>query len=157
MRVHFERVLFLCAGFFTGVWLLLAQPPAKGPDIFVFTNGDQLSGKFVSSSGASVKFKSDVLGDITVDWKKVKELHTASQVAVIRKGVTLVKHSDTSTIPQGTLSVENQEVHLTTPPAPPQSIPVGEAATIIEAIERGRNETDRQRNKVRMVTWPHYA
>jgi hypothetical protein len=132
MRLHFERVLFLCVAFAAGVSLLFAQPTAKGPDILVFTNGDQLRGKFVSSSGASVKFKSDVLGDITVDWKKVKELHTASKVAVIRKGVKLDKHSDTSTIPQGALSVENQDVHLTAPPAPPQSIPVGEAATIID-------------------------
>ncbi len=132
MRVLLERDLILPLVFLAGVALLLAQPQEKGPDIVVFTNGDQLTGHFISSSGAAVKFKSDVLGDITVDWKMVKELHTASKVAVLRNGVKLDKHSDTSTIPQGTLSVENQDVHLAAPPAPPQSIPVSDAATIID-------------------------
>src|SRR5579871_3477284 len=109
MRVLLERDLILPLVFLAGVALLLAQPQEKGPDIVVFTNGDQLTGHFISSSGAAVKFKSDVLGDITVDWKMVKELHTASKVAVLRNGVNLDKHSDTSTIPQGTLSVERSE------------------------------------------------
>ena len=84
------------------------QAPASGSDTIVFVNGDKLAGKFVSSSGSSVKFKSDVLGDITVAWSKVKELHTSSKVAVIRKGVQLGKHSDTAAIPQGTLSMETR-------------------------------------------------
>jgi hypothetical protein len=110
---------------------LPAQAPTPGPDTIVFVNGDKLAGHFVSSSGASVKFKSDVLGDITVDWSKVKELHTSSKVAVIRKGVELRKHSDPSTIPQGTLSMENQNVQVVSPPQPPQSIPVSDTSVII--------------------------
>ena len=109
-----------------------AQAPTSGPDTIVFTNGDRLAGRFVSSSGSAVKFKSDVLGDITVDWSKVKELHTSSKVAVIRKGVQLGKHSDASTIPQGTLSMENQNLQVTSPPQPPQSIPVADSNAIVD-------------------------
>jgi Protein of unknown function, DUF481 len=109
-----------------------AQAPASGPDTIVFVNGDKLAGKFVSSSGASVKFKSDVLGDITVDWSKVKELHTASKVAVIRKGVQLGKHSDGAAIPQGTLNMENQTLQVASPPQPPQSIPVADASVVVD-------------------------
>lgn len=105
---------------------------APGPDTIVFNNGDKLAGHFVSSSGSSMKFKSDMLGDITVDWSKVKELHTSSKVAVIRKGVQLRKHSDTSSVPQGTLSMENQNVQVASPPQAPQSIPVAEASVIID-------------------------
>src|ERR1700693_3708982 len=119
-----------------------AQAPAAGPDTIVFINGDKLAGKFVSSSGSSVKFKSDVLGDITVDWSKVKELHTSAKVAVIPKGVQLKKHGDTSAIPQGTLSVENQNVQVVGPPQPARSIPVSDASIIVDqpSFEKALNQ-----------------
>lgn len=126
------RSLGCCLVLSTLALHLLAQPPSSGPDTIVFTNGDKLAGHFVSSSGASVKFKSDMLGDLTVDWSKVKELHTSSKVAVIRKGIQLRKHSDISAIPQGTLSMENQNVQLESPPQPPQSIPVADASVIVD-------------------------
>ncbi len=109
-----------------------AQPPAPGPDTIVFTNGDKLVGHFVRSSGANVTFKSDVLGDITVDWSKVKELHTAQKVAVIRKDVKLGRHPDAASIPQGTLSMENQNLQLAAPPQSSQSIPVADSSIIID-------------------------
>jgi len=111
-----------------------APEPARGPDTILFTNGDKLAGKFVSSTGASVKFKSDAIGDITVDWSKVKELRTAGKVAVLRKGVTVRKRTDLATIPQGTLNVENQQIELAASPAAPAppAIPVAEANVIID-------------------------
>src|ERR1035438_5997444 len=121
------RLVGCSLGLLLFVLQLAAQGPAAGPDTIVFVNGDKLVGHFVSSSGASVKFKSDVLGDITVDWSKVKELHTASKVAVIRKGVEIHKHTDTSTIPQGTLSMENQNIQVAS-----QTIPVAEASVIVD-------------------------
>ncbi|HTR35186.1 MAG TPA: DUF481 domain-containing protein [Bryobacteraceae bacterium] len=112
--------------------LAAAQPPAAGPDTIVFANGDKLVGHFVRSSGSTITFKSDILGDITVDWVKVKELHTAQKVAVIRKDVKLGRHPDTASIPQGTLSMENQNLQLAAPPQPPQSIPVTESNLVID-------------------------
>src|ERR1035438_6649661 len=112
------RLVGCSLGLLLFVLQLAAQGPAPGPDTIVFVNGDKLVGHFVSSSGASVKFKSDVLGDITVDWSKVKELHTASKVAVIRKGVQLGKHSDTAAIPPRTLSMENQTLQVASPAQP---------------------------------------
>ncbi|HUA98065.1 MAG TPA: DUF481 domain-containing protein [Terracidiphilus sp.] len=112
--------------------LAAADPPVPGPDTIVFTNGDKLVGHFVSSSGANVTFKSDVLGDITVDWSKVKELHTAQKVAVLRKGVKLGRHPDTAAVPQGTLSMEKQTLQLAAPPQPSQSIPVSDSSVIVD-------------------------
>ena len=125
----------ILASAFVITWVSIcirAQTPAPGPDTIVFINGDKLVGHFVNSSGPSVKFKSDVLGDISVDWSKIKELHTSSKVAVIRKGVRLDKHSDPSTVPQGTLSVEGQNLQVSSPPQAPQTIPVSDAATVVD-------------------------
>ena len=62
--------------------LLSAQDakPKPEPDVLVFADGERLVGHFEQSNGTSVKFKSDVVGDVTVDWSKVKELHTSQEV-----------------------------------------------------------------------------
>src|SRR5580658_436541 len=74
---------------------LPAQPaPAKPePDVLIFTNGDKLVGHFAGSTGGSVTFNSDMLGEIHVDWSKIKELRSSTKFAVIRKGVT-IRHKD---------------------------------------------------------------
>src|SRR5579862_9211574 len=99
-------------------------------DVLLFTDGERLTGHFVKSSGSSLTFKSDALGEITVDWSKVKELQSSAKVAVIPKGVRLRKRQDAATIPQGTLSVEDQQVHLTA--EPPRTIPVADAGLIVD-------------------------
>jgi hypothetical protein len=120
-------------GLLVGSPSLFGQAKTAEPDVIVFTNGDKLVGHFVKSTGASVTFKSDMLGDVTVDWSKVKELHTDAKVAILRKGVKLRKNDDPSKIPQGTLAMENQNLVLA--PAggqSPQSIPVADSALVID-------------------------
>ncbi len=108
-----------------------AKPaPAPAPDVLIFTDGERLTGHFVKSTGSALTFKSDALGDITVDWSKVKELHSSAKVAVIPKGVRLRKPQDATTIAQGTLSVEDQQVHLAA--ETPRTIPVAETGSIID-------------------------
>ena len=119
--------------FFLGVVGLRGQPapPAKPePDVLLFTDGERLTGHFVKSSGASLTFKSDALGEITVDWSKVKELQSSAKVAVIPKGVRLRKREDASTVAQGTLSVQDQQVHLTGDQ--PRTIPVADSGQIVD-------------------------
>jgi hypothetical protein len=89
-------------------------PPAKpGTDVLLFDDGERLTGQFVKSSGKSLTFKSNTLGDITVDWSKVKELDSSAKVAVIPKGVRLRRPEQATSIRQGTLSVQDQQVRLT--------------------------------------------
>ncbi|HWB99799.1 MAG TPA: DUF481 domain-containing protein [Bryobacteraceae bacterium] len=114
-----------------------AQPapatPPPAPDVLVFTNGDRLVGQFVRSTGASVTFKSDMLGEITVDWAKIKELHSAQQFAVVEKGVRLGKHEDASKIPQGAVTMTDQKLEVRPKEGQaPQTIPVTESAYVIE-------------------------
>lgn len=55
------------------------------PDVLVFTNGDQLTGKLVRAAGTSVVFKSEMAGEITVPLDKVRELHSGSEFVALRK------------------------------------------------------------------------
>jgi hypothetical protein len=67
-----------------------------------------------------------------VDWSKVKELQSSAKVAVIPKNEMLRRRADASTIPQGTLSMQDQQLHLTAEPQPPKSIPVADAGQIVD-------------------------
>jgi hypothetical protein len=132
-------LLFACGG------LVLFGQAKPGPDEIVFVNGDRLAGHFVRATGANVVFKSDVLGDLTIDWKKVKQLHTTQKVAVIRKNVKLKKKKENvAAVPEGTLAMEDQKLQLTpTPPQSPQPIPVGDAAVALDsgAFEKAMTTT----------------
>src|SRR5271155_2615212 len=91
-----------------GVAVLAGQPKPEA-DVLLFTDGERLTGHFVKSSGSSLTFKSDALGEITVDWSKVKELQSSAKVAVIPKGIRLRKRAEAANIAQGTLSVQDQQ------------------------------------------------
>jgi len=143
MRSHLRNgsLSRLAAGLALGLWIcatprIQAQSPAEtkpGPDVLLFNSGEKLTGHFVKSTGSTVTFKSDALGDVTVDWSKVKELESTAKVAVIPKHVRLHRNVDPSTIPQGTLTVENQQVHLApAPAAAPQPIPIENTGVIVD-------------------------
>src|SRR3569833_834810 len=72
---------------FTALRPAVAQSGAA--DVLVLSNGDTLHGKLVNSSGGKITFHSDALGDISVDWDKIKELHTSGSYAVLDKSVKL--------------------------------------------------------------------
>ena len=110
---------------------LYAQAPKPDPDVLVFTNGDRLAGQFVRSTGASVTFKSDMLGEIHVDWAKLKELHTAKKVAIIQKGVRVEKANEAA-VPQGIIAMTDQKIQVIDSS---QSIPVANAAYVVSEDE----------------------
>ncbi len=82
-----------------------ADPPK---DLVTFVNGEQMSGQLVKVADGKVSFKSDMLGDVTFDWAKVKEMKTAKPFAVIGKGVKLDKHA--AKVPEGTVEVADSKV-----------------------------------------------
>jgi hypothetical protein len=116
-------VLFLFLLFsFAARPVLAADAPA--PDVLVFTNGDQLTGKLLNSAGGKVAFHSDMAGDVSVDWAKIKEIRSAQKFAVLEKGVKPSRKTPESLVPQGTLTVADQSIQVhsdsgaTTPPIP---------------------------------------
>jgi hypothetical protein len=114
---------------------LSAQAPAATPppDILVLNDDERLTGHLVSANATSLTFKSDRMGNITTDWKNVRELQTHGQYAVIRKGEKLRPHMETSGVPQGTLQATAQTITVTpSAGAAPRAVPLAEAAQVIE-------------------------
>lgn len=87
-------------------------PPPPGTDVLVFSNGDQLTGKLVSSAGAKVTFHSDMAGDVTIEWAKIKEIRTPQKFAVLENGIKPSRKTPESLVPQGTLTIADQKVEV---------------------------------------------
>ncbi|MFZ0746924.1 MAG: DUF481 domain-containing protein [Terracidiphilus sp.] len=111
-----------------------SKPAANAaPDELILSNGDTLHGKFVSVVGGKVTFHSDPLGDVTLTWDKIKELHTNEKFAVLNSQVKQRGKKGEGQIPAGKIDVANQEV--TVHPenaAPPSPIAVKDAQFIMD-------------------------
>lgn len=114
--------------------LLHAQDkPAPQPDTLVLNDGERLIGHFVRSNGATVTFKSDLLGELNIDWSKIKELQSVQRYAVVEKDVKLGRHSDISGIPKGAVTMTDQTLAIEpSPGAAPQKIPVAQATHVVD-------------------------
>lgn len=140
---HFKlAAALLCAGAAT-MFNLYGQTPAASPkadpDVLILVDGEKLIGHLESATGSSVKFKSDLAGEVTVDWSKIQELHSSDKFAAIPKGVQLRRHPDVNTVPQGTLSMTDQQLHVNTgAPAVPKTIPVGDVANVVSEADYQR-------------------
>jgi hypothetical protein len=88
------------------------KAPAPPPDTIVFTNGDHLSGTLVRAVGDELVFHSEIFGDLTVKWDKVKELHTQTKLAVLEKSLFLHHQRLPAQLPEGTLSVADQLITI---------------------------------------------
>jgi hypothetical protein len=111
-----------------------AQDAAAKPgvDVLIFTNGDQLTGTLVSESGGTVAFHSDMTGDIDVDWKNIKSLHTGDKYAVISSGEKLKVGRPAPQVPVGTLSVSNDEVSIAGVGGEVKNVPTKDAAYLVK-------------------------
>jgi len=102
-------------------------------DVVVLSNGDTLHGKLVNSSDGKVMFHSDALGDISVSWDKIKELHTSGSYAVLDKSTKPRSKKDAGAIPTGQLEVTNNSIAIRSEKAAPAPIPVADAQYILDA------------------------
>ena len=133
MRGALPTVAYIALG--TALTLAAQTKPAenKAPDVLVLSNGDTLHGKVVSVLNGAVNFHSDVLGDLSLSWDKVKELHTAEPFAVIGKNVKLSGRKSVGEVPKGTIAVEDQK--LTVQPAngaAPPPMPAKDALFVVD-------------------------
>ncbi len=103
---------------------------AADPDTLTLTSGEKLIGHLERSTGTSVKFKSDGLGEITVDWSKIKELHAGGQWAVIPKNVKL-KPKAPLAVPEGTIAEADQKITVTEASAT-KTVDVKDTADVID-------------------------
>lgn len=112
-----------------------AKPAAANPapDILVLSDGDTLHGKFVSEVAGKVTFHTDSLGDLTLTWDKIKELHTESKFAVLDKTVKLRGKNETSKIPVGAVDMADKAVTVhAANPAGEAHIPVENTQYVVD-------------------------
>ncbi len=110
------RLLTLLAALASFPLLSHSQPaPNPAPDVLVLSNGDTLHGKFVSEVAGKVTFHSDPLGDVSLGWDKIKELHTSQKFAVLDSSTLNGKSKQRGKkaalqIPVGTLEADDKTI-----------------------------------------------
>lgn len=127
----------LAAAFLALANCLHAQPAKDGPnptaDVLIFTDGEKLIGHLLRSTAETVTFKSDMAGEITVEWKKIQELRSSQPFAVVRKGVHLHHRQEDGKIAHGTIVMTDQKIVVNAGGEhPSQTVPVGDAAYVID-------------------------
>ena len=108
-----------------------ASSSKREPDVLVLKDGEKLIGQLQSATGSSVVFKSDALGELTVDWSKVGQLHSSKNFAAIPKGLPLRNKAEAAGVSHGTVSVTDQQLQVQGPKGTPQSVPVGGIANLV--------------------------
>jgi hypothetical protein len=121
----------ILASFFCLLLLLPLHAQQKDDvDVLVLSNGDTLHGKLVNAIADKVTFHTDPLGDVTVDWGKVRELHSSQKFAVLEKNAKVKHHA---AIPSGAIDVANDTITLQPAnAASPQTIPVKQAEYVVD-------------------------
>lgn len=109
-----------------------APPPKPGPDTLIFVDGEKLIGSLEHSTDTTVTFKSDMAGEITVEWSKVKELSSPRKFAVIEKGTHLASGKGTNGVAQGNIAVADQHIQVTSPSQPPVTLPTSSTADVVD-------------------------
>jgi hypothetical protein len=109
-----------------------AKPAAAAPDVLTFTNGDQLTGKLLHAINGSVTFHSDMAGDVTITWDKIKSIKSAQEFAVIEQGQHVARKTADTAIPQGAIQVEDQQVKVAPANGAGKDIPAKNAQYVID-------------------------
>jgi Protein of unknown function, DUF481 len=114
---HHARIamtIALLAVFFLRAPQSKAAAPAANPapDVLVLSNGDTLHGNFVGETAGTVTFHTDSLGDISISWDKIKEMHVTEKFGVLNKNVKVQHRKQALKIPAGTLDVANQAITI---------------------------------------------
>jgi hypothetical protein len=122
----------ICAGIATALQLYGQAGNSKPTaDVLIFTDGEKLIGQLESATSSSVKFKSNMAGELTVEWSKIQELHSSEKFAAIPKDTKLTKSSDLSKVPQGTVNMTDQHLAVTGGPGQSQTMPVGNVGNVV--------------------------
>ncbi len=111
--------------------MLAAQDtaPKAAPDVLVFTNGDQLTGKLERAVGGSIIFKSDMAGELTIAFDKIKELRSGEQFALLRKGQKVQRGN----VEVGAITVTGNNVAVAPPSAAaPITVPAKDVAYLVD-------------------------
>lgn len=90
----------------------LSQAAAPTADVLVLANGDQLTGKLLGEANGTVTFHSDMAGDLTFTWDKIKSIHTEQKFAVIEQGQHISRKTPDNNVAQGTIAIQDQTIQV---------------------------------------------
>jgi hypothetical protein len=106
-----------------------AHAQAKpAPDILIFANGDQLTGKLERIAAGNIVFASDMAGELTISVAKVKELRSGAQFALLRKGDKVGK----THTPEGTVEILDGKLTVTPVAETVVTLPAKDVAFLID-------------------------
>ncbi|HEY1806947.1 MAG TPA: DUF481 domain-containing protein [Acidobacteriaceae bacterium] len=110
------------------------KKPEPAPDTLVLQNGDTLHGKLVKEAGGTITFHTEALGDISVDWSKIKELHATEDFAVLSKTVKHRGKKSSQRLSTGPIDAtdESVTVHPAAAQPAPQAVPTKDAQYIVD-------------------------
>ncbi len=113
------------------------KTPAAPPDVLVLSDGDTLHGKFLNEIAGKVTFHTESLGDVTLGWDKIKELHNSQKVGVLEQDFGGGKGKQAfAKVPIGTVDVSGGTLTVNAEGAP-ASIPVAKVQFVMdEAVLR---------------------
>ena len=109
----------------------LSQAASAG-DVLVLANGDQLTGKLVSEAEGKVTFHSDMAGDLSFTWDKIKSIHTSQKFAVIQQGQHVSLKTPDTDVAQGTVVIQDEKVEVNTGIGAPKEIPQKSAEYMVD-------------------------
>jgi hypothetical protein len=90
-----------------------AEPkPAPTADVLVLANGDQLTGKLLREADGTVTFHSDMAGDLSFTWDKIKSIRTTQKFAVIEQGQHISRKTPDSNVAQGTIAIQDDTIQV---------------------------------------------
>lgn len=111
---------------------LYGQTANTQPDTLTLTTGEKLTGQLESATDSDVTFKSAAVGEVKVDWAKIQDLRSAREFAVVRKGVELRQGMSTSSVPQGTIALENHRLAVRSSNGSSQTVPLSDIAEVVD-------------------------
>src|SRR5438477_11834524 len=90
---HTKRAISLILFWMAAALQLYGQAagsnPKPQPDVLILVDGEKLIGHLENAAGSTVTFKSDIVGEVKVDWSKIQEVHSSQEFAAIPKDAKL--------------------------------------------------------------------
>lgn len=134
MRNGKTAAFFLCFALI-GAFQIYGQAPdavAKPEaDVLTLTDGEKLIGQLESATGSSVVFKSSLLGELTIDWSKVADLHSSQKFAAIPKGAQIKRNEGVAGVSHGSVAVNDQKIEIQGGSGPQTPVPVSNIANLV--------------------------
>ena len=126
----FAVVCVLAMGRVCGAQADAKPATAKAPaDVLEFTNGDRLTGQLKSAADGNVVFHSDMAGDITVPFAKVKSLTSGSEFVALHA----LKPGKVKAVGSGKVTYEAEKVVLTPATGAEQTVATKDLSYLVDA------------------------